>query len=87
MTCLDRLSIALEEKDIRWASLNRIMTLTERSQTIDAFENESDPKAPAVLLITTNSGNYGLTLTVASAVIMLDNSWTPLGQMMISMTE
>ena len=78
MTCLDILSIALEEKDIRWASLNGKMTLAERSQTIDAFQNESDPKAPAVLLITTKCGSYGLTLTAASAVIMLNNSWTPL---------
>ena len=78
MTCLDILSIALEEKDIRWASLNGKMTLTERSQTIEAFQNESAPEAPAVLLITIKCGSCGLTLTAASTVIMLNNSWSPL---------
>ena len=50
MTCLDILSIALEEKHIRWASLNGEMTLLERSQIINAFQDETDPNAPAVLL-------------------------------------
>ncbi len=78
MTCLDILGIALDEKQIQWASLNGRMTLSERFRIINAFQDETDPHAPAVLLITSRCGSHGLTLTAASAVIMLNTSWTPL---------
>ena len=78
MTCLDILSMALDDKKIRWAALNGKMTLQERSRTIHAFQDETDSSAPDVLLITTKCGSYGLTLTAASTVIMLNSSWTPL---------
>ena len=74
MTYLDILSIALEEENIGCAGLNGKMTLAERSRTIDAFQDETDPNAPDVLSITTKCGTYGLTLTAASAVIMLNTS-------------
>ena len=78
MTCLDILSIALEEKRIRWASLDGEMSLSERSRTIKAFQDEANPTAPAVLLITSRCSSHRLTLTAASTVIMLNASWTPL---------
>ena len=49
MTCLDILSLALEDKNIRWAGLNGKMILAERSRTIDAFRDETDLNAPDVL--------------------------------------
>ena len=58
-------SIALDEKNIRWASLNGKVTLAERSQTIDAFQDETDPGTPAVPVITNRCGTYGLTLAAA----------------------
>ena len=73
MTCLDILSMALEEKDIPHADLNGQMTLRERTDIVQMFQDEKDQSMPKVLC-----GSYGLTLTAASTVILLNNSWTPL---------
>jgi len=45
-----------------------------RSRTVQAFQEEEDPK---LLLITTQAGGTGLTLTAASTAVFLDKLWTP----------
>ena len=74
ITCLDILSIALEEENNGCVGLNGQITLAERSRTIDAFQDKTDPNAPDVLLNAPKCGTYGLTLTAASTVIMLNTS-------------
>ena len=78
MTCLDIVGVALEDEGIHYADLNGQMSLTERTNIVQRFQDEEDPAMPRVLLITSKCGSYGLTLTAASTVIMLNNSWTPL---------
>ena len=78
MTCLDILGVALEEKEVRYAYLHGQMSLKERTKVVREFQDERDPLMPRVLLITSKCGSYGLTLTAASTVILLNNAWTPL---------
>ena len=78
ITCLDILAIALEEEKISYSDLNGQMTLTERQKIVHAFQNEDDPLGGQVLLLTSRCGSFGLTLTAASTVIMLNDSRTPL---------
>ncbi|KAK0514754.1 hypothetical protein JMJ35_003371 [Cladonia borealis] len=78
MTCLDILSMALEEKEIIHDSLNGKMNLQQRTKVVQDFQDEDDLSMPQVLLISSKCGSYGLTLTAASTVIMLNESWTPL---------
>ena len=78
LTCLDILSIALEEKEIIHDSLNGKMNLQQRTKVVQDFQDEDDLSMPQVLLISSKCGSYGLTLTAASTVIMLNESWTPL---------
>ena len=78
MTCLDVVAVALEDKGIHYTDLNGQMSPTQQTNAVEGFQNEDDPLMPRVLLITSKCGNYGLTLTAASTVIMLNNSWSPL---------
>ena len=77
-TALERIAAKLVRDRVVTPEMIGMLTgsikLDDRSRTVKAFQEEENPK---LLLITTQAGGTGLTLTAASTAVFLDKLWTP----------
>ncbi|KAK4697733.1 hypothetical protein P7C71_g395, partial [Lecanoromycetidae sp. Uapishka_2] len=76
LTALDVLSVGLEATGVAYLEYNGTVNEKNRAQAERLFQ-EGDSEI-RVMLLTSSSGNLGLTLTMATTVIFLDRSWSPM---------
>ncbi|KAJ4457723.1 putative Protein CHROMATIN REMODELING 24 [Paratrimastix pyriformis] len=78
---LNLLARALEATEIKPSfdvlRLDGSLSSTERQEVVTRFQLFAEESRPALLLLTTQVGGVGLTLTAADRVILLDPSWNP----------
>lgn len=71
---IDGVSRNLEEAGIKYTTITGKVTGEDRDAAVKAFQE--DPSVQGIL-ITTQAGGMGLTLTAASTAIFMDKCWTP----------
>ena len=70
---LDVIERCLMQRGVSWARLDGSMDQQDRRSVINSFQDGEFP----ILLMTTKTGGFGLTLTRADRVIVYDPSWNP----------
>ncbi|KAL1640461.1 hypothetical protein SLS58_006959 [Diplodia intermedia] len=71
---LDLISIALEDKGLRYARLDGTMSRKKRTAALDAFR---DDHSVQVMLISITAGGLGLNLTSASRAYVMEPQYNP----------
>ncbi|OJD32167.1 swi snf-related matrix-associated actin-dependent regulator of chromatin subfamily a member 3-like 1 [Diplodia corticola] len=73
-TYLDLISIALEDKGLRYARLDGTMSRKKRTEALDALR---DDRSVHVMLISITAGGLGLNLTSASKAYVMEPQYNP----------